>query len=178
MNIHSYQRACHSSHSEESRQPTAPPGPGEILSAAKNDMSETAFHSTREARDLKTRRMTNRTALYLLLLLALLAWGGLLLFTRFIPPDSTLAFVIFFLILGIALTCTIAPLAYAFSGRFLTVRQYRPNVRHALRQGALLALCAVLNLLLLALHSWNIFAAIVIFVAVVVIEVLSLARKW
>lgn len=134
--------------------------------------------ATGRERKLKTRQMTNRTALYLLLLLALLAWGGLLLFTRFVPPDSTLAFVIFFLILGIALTCTIAPLAYAFSARFLTVRQYRPNVRHALRQGALLALCVVLNLLLRALHSWNIFAAIVILVAAVVIEVLSLARKW
>lgn len=117
-------------------------------------------------------------ALYLLLLLALLAWGGLLLFTRFIAPDSPLAFVSFFLILGIALTCTIAPLAYTFSKRFLSVRQYRPNVRHALRQGALLALYVVLNLLLLALHSWNVFAAIVIFVALVVVEVISLARKW
>jgi hypothetical protein len=122
--------------------------------------------------------MTNRTAVYLLLLLALLAWGGLLLFTRFIPPDSTLAFICFFLILGIALTCTFSPLAYIFSARFLSVQQYRPNVRHALRQGTLLALCVVLNLLLRALHSWNIFAAIVIFVAAVLIEVLSLARKW
>lgn len=122
--------------------------------------------------------MTNRTALYFLLLLALLAWCGLLLFTRFIPPDSTLAFITFFLILAIAITCTLSPLAYAFSVRFLSVRQYRPNVRHALRQSALLALCVVLNLLLRALHSWNIFAAIVILVVAIVIEVLSLARKW
>ena len=121
--------------------------------------------------------MTNRTALYILLLLIPVTWGGLLLFTRFIPPNSTLAFVSFFLILGVAITCTLAPLAYFFSLRFLSVRQYHPNMRHALRQSALLALCIVLNLLLRALHSWSIFAAIVIFVAAIVIEVLALARK-
>lgn len=130
-----------------------------------------------EEKALKKRGMTNRTALYLILLMAVLAWAGLLLFTRFVPPGSTLAFITFFLTLGIAITCTFSPLAYLFSLRFLSRRQYRPNVRHALRQGTLFALCIVLNLLLLSLHSWSIFAAIVIFVAAIVIEVLALARK-
>lgn len=121
--------------------------------------------------------MTNRTALYTLLLLAPLAWGGLLLFTYFVPPYTLLAFVALFVLLGVALTSTFSPLAYFVTLRFLSSRLYRVTVRHALRQGALLSLCIILNLILRALHSWNIFTAVVIFVAAVVVEVLSLARK-
>src|SRR5437588_5485645 len=122
-------------------------------------------------------KITNRKAVYILILLAPIAWGGLLLFTRFIPPHTLLAFIIFFLLLSIALTSTFTPIAYFISLRFISSRLYRATVRHALRQGALLSLCIVLNLILLSLHSWNIFTAIVIFVATVVIEVVSLARK-
>jgi hypothetical protein len=45
------------------------------------------------------------------------------------------------------------------------------------RQGILLSLCIVLNLILRALHSWNIITAIIIFVAAIVVEIVSLARK-
>jgi hypothetical protein len=121
--------------------------------------------------------MTNRAALYTLLVLAPLAWGGLLLFTRFVPPHTLLAFVAFFMLLTVALISTFSPLAYLISLRFLASRLYRATIRHALRQGALLSLCIVLNLILRALHSWSIFTAVVIFVAAIVIEVLSLARK-
>src|SRR6266496_4190969 len=105
-------------------------------------------------------KLTNRATLYILLLLAPFLWGGLLLFTRFIPPHTILAFIAFFISL-----------------RFLSSRLSRTTVRHALRQGALLSLCVILNLILLSLHSWNIFAAIIIFAAAIVIEVVSLAKK-
>jgi len=121
--------------------------------------------------------MTNRTALSILMLLALLSWGGLLLFTRYVPPHTVLAFVAFFMLLSVALTSTFAPLAYFIGLRFLSSRLYRDTMRHALRQGALLSLCIVLNLILRALHSWNIFTALAILGAGVVIEVLSLGRK-
>jgi hypothetical protein len=121
--------------------------------------------------------MSNRVALYILMLLAPFAWGGLLLFARFVPPQTTLAFTIFFLLLTIALTCTFSPIVYFISLRFISSRLYRATIRHALRQGALLSLCIVFNLLLRALHSWNIFTTIVIFAVAAVIEVLSLARK-
>lgn len=121
--------------------------------------------------------MTNRTALYSLMSLAPLAWGGLLLFTRFVPPHTLAAFIAFFVLLAVALTSTFSPVAYFVGLRFLSSRLYRATVRHALRQGALLSFCIVLNLSLLALHSWSIFTAIVIFVATIVIEVVSLARK-
>lgn len=122
-------------------------------------------------------RMTNRAALYMLLLLAPLAWLALLLFTRFVAPEGVLAFVAFFLLLSVALTSTLSPLAYFISLRFISSRLYRATMRHSLRQGALLSLWIVFNLLLRALHSWNIFTAIVSLGIVVVIEILSLARK-
>ena len=122
-------------------------------------------------------QFANRKTLYILTLLAPFVWGGLILFTRFIPPYTPLAYLAFFVILGAALTCTFSPLAYFVSLRFLSSRLYRATVRHALRQGILLSLCIVLNLLLRSLHSWNVFTAIVIFIAAVIVEVVSLARK-
>jgi hypothetical protein len=122
-------------------------------------------------------KLTKRSALYILILLAPLAWGGLFLFTRFVPPHTTLAFIAFFILLGVALTSTFSPMAYFIGLRFLSSRLYRATVRHAIRQGTLLSLCIILSLILLSLHSWNVFTAIIIFVAAMVIEVVSLARK-
>jgi hypothetical protein len=121
--------------------------------------------------------ITRRNALYILIVLAPLAWTGLLLFTRYIPPGTLLTFCAFFLLLGLALISTLAPLAYFIGLRFLSSRLYRATMRHALRQGSLLTLSIILNLILLALHSWNVVTAIVIFVAAIIIEVVSLARK-
>ncbi|HEV2661603.1 MAG TPA: hypothetical protein VGU68_13430 [Ktedonobacteraceae bacterium] len=121
--------------------------------------------------------MTVRVSLSLLLLLALVAWGVLVLFTHLVSPDTALAFFAFFIILTIALTSTLTPLAYAISRALLAQRPYRPTLGQSLREGMLLALAIVLNLLLLALHSWNIFTALASLAAAVVLEVLLLARK-
>src|SRR5947208_2393929 len=122
-------------------------------------------------------KLTNRTALYILILLAPFAWGGLLLFTRYVPPNGPLAYLAFFVLLGVALTCTISPIAYVIGLRFISSRLYRTTVRHSIRQGALLSLCVILNLMLLSLRSWSIVTAIVIVIAAIIIEVVSLARK-
>jgi hypothetical protein len=116
-------------------------------------------------------------SLYVLIVAALFVWSILLLFTRFVPPHTMLAFVAFFLLITIALTSTFVPIVYFVGLRFLSLRLYRTTMQHAVRQGALLSLAIVLNLLLRILHSWNIFMAIVIFAAAVVIEILSLAKK-
>src|SRR5712692_7446229 len=114
--------------------------------------------------------MSNRSALLILSGMALLAWGGLRLFARFVSPHSLLAFIVFFLILGIACTSTFALLAYVIGARLLSLHLYKAALRHSIRQGALLSLVLVFNLILLALHSWNIFTAIVIVVVAVVVE--------
>ena len=122
--------------------------------------------------------MTDRTFLSLLLVLALLAWGGLLLFTYYVDPATPQNFLAFFLILMVALTCTFSPLAYLVDKRLLFSRRQQVTIRQALRQGALLSLAIVLNLILRALNSWSILMFVVILGAAVIIEVLSLARKF
>jgi hypothetical protein len=82
-----------------------------------------------------------------------------------------------FLLLSVALTSTLSPLAYFISLRFISSRLHRATMRHALRQGTLLSLWIVFNLLLRALHSWNLFIAIVSLGIIIVIEVLSLGSK-
>ena len=123
------------------------------------------------------RRLSRRGALFSMALMALLAWGALLTFTHFEPPNSVVNFVVVFILLFVALACTFSPLAYVISLRFISSRLYRATLRHSLRQGILLALWIVFNLVLRALHSWSIFTAIVSLGIVVVIEVLSLAKK-
>ncbi len=123
------------------------------------------------------RRVTRRGALYSMVLLALLAWGALLAFTHFEPPNSIVNFVVVFILLFVALASTLSPLAYVISLRFISSRLYRATLRHSLRQGMLVALLIVFNLVLRALHSWSIFTAIVSMGIIAVIELLSLARK-
>ena len=122
-------------------------------------------------------KLTNRATTYLLLMLALLMWAAIVLFTRYVPPQGIKAFAVFFALLAIALACTFAPVAYVVGLRFISSRLYRATMRHAVRQGILLSLCIVLNLILRALHSWNIITAIIIFVVAIMIEIVSLARK-
>ncbi len=121
--------------------------------------------------------MTTRTALLMAGSMGLLAWAGLVIFTRDVAPQNIMAFVAFFLLLIVAITCTLTPLAYGMAARVLARYQYRASVRQALRQSILLSLAVTLNLLLRALHSWNLFMGITIFGAAVVVEILSLAKK-
>lgn len=118
--------------------------------------------------------MSNRSSLSILTLIALFSWGGLLLFTSIVPPHTLLAFIALFLIVTIALTSTVAPIAYMI-GRLFTPTQL--TVQSAIRRGALVALIVVLNLMLRVWSSWNVFTAILIVLAVIVVEVMALARK-
>jgi hypothetical protein len=122
-------------------------------------------------------KLTNRATTYLLLVLALCMWAGIVIFTRYVPPQGMMAFAAFFVLLAVALASTFAPVAYVIGLRFISSRLYRATMRHAVRQGILLSLCIVLNLMLRALHSWNIITAIIIFAIAIVIEIVSLARK-
>src|SRR5579884_3577542 len=118
---------------------------------------------------------SNRSTLLILSIIALVAWGGLRIFTYLVPPHTAIAFIIFYLILFPAVTCTFAIVAYIIGARLFSLRLYKLTLRHAIRQGALLSLVLIFNLVLLSLHSWYIFTSIVVLVAAVVVEVLSLA---
>ncbi len=121
--------------------------------------------------------MTNRSSLSLLSIIAVLAWAGLLTFTGFVPPHTVLAFVAFFLILCVALIATFTPITYGLGRLFLVRRRYLVTPRYAFRQAILLTLVVLLNLILRALNSWNIFTALVIVASAILIEILALARK-
>jgi hypothetical protein len=121
--------------------------------------------------------MKQRKLLSAIVLIALLSWGGLLLFTYNVRPSTPLALFAFFLILAVALMIIFFPLAYLIGQRFLFTRRYRSTVSQALRQGALLSFIVIANLALRSLHSWNLLTTFIIIAAVIIIEVLSLARK-
>ena len=121
--------------------------------------------------------MTNRTSLNMLMVLAPLVWVALLIFTYFVSPQSVQAYVTFFVLLGVALTSTLSSLAYFISRRFVSSRLHRASMRHALREGALVSLWVVFNLLFRVLHSWSLIVAIVSLVIIIVVEVLFLGRK-
>ena len=121
--------------------------------------------------------MVIRTSFYASFIVAPLAWTILLLFTRFVPPDSIIAFIAFFCVLAIAVTFTVAPIAYFVEVRLFPKLQPQALQYHALRQGFLLAVVLILNLFFRALHSWNIFMFIVSLGAAFMIELLSMARK-
>lgn len=121
--------------------------------------------------------VTRRSILLTLLLIAPVAWGLLLLYARFVPPHNFLAFTCFFALLALALTCTLTPVTYAVGSRLFPLHIYQATLRHAARQAILLTLIILFNLILSALHSWNIYTALAILAAAVVFEILALARK-
>lgn len=120
----------------------------------------------------------NRVFLFIVLAVALVAWIALLLFTYFVPPQTFLALVVTLLLIGIALASSSTLVAYAIGRWLLSKRGYYVTVRYALRQGTLVALVVVLNIVLRLFQSWNIVTALVLVGAAVIVEVLFLARKW
>jgi hypothetical protein len=123
------------------------------------------------------RSISTHTLLITMPITALLAWGGLLLFARYIAPQSVPALIAFFILLGVALLCTLAPLIYLISRAMLAGRVTRPSLVQATRQSGLISIWIIFNLLLRVLHSWSLFTAIVSFGIIVVIEVLALGHK-
>src|SRR5579883_905822 len=126
---------------------------------------------------MKSRHLSTRTLLILMILGALLAWGGLLLFTRFIAPSGVPSFLGFFSLLGASLLCTFIPLIYLVALLILATRSSRPTLGQSTRQAGLISAWIIFNLLLRLLHSWSIFTAIVSFGIIVVIEFLALGRN-
>jgi len=122
--------------------------------------------------------MRIRHPMIALLLAALGAWVTLGLFGKFVSPASPLARVAFLLLLLLALTATLAPLARLAGIRLIRRKWYhRHGVRHALRQGALIALAVVANLALVALGAWFWADVVLIVLAAVLVELIAFARK-
>lgn len=122
--------------------------------------------------------MATRHPILALALLALAAWLSLLLFGKFVRPAGVLAPALFLLLLFIALTASLTPVAQLVVVTLVRSKwYYQHRWQHALRQGALVALAIVANLVLLALGAWFWADVLLIVVVVVLIELISLARK-
>jgi hypothetical protein len=122
--------------------------------------------------------MATRHPILALVLLALAAWLGLLLFGKLVRPGGFLAPTFFLLLLFIALTASFAPIAGLAGTRLTRSKWYHQHRwQHALRQGALIALAIVTNLALLALGAWFWADVILIVLVVVLVELIALARK-
>ena len=113
-----------------------------------------------------------------LALIALGAWVMLGLFGKFVSPTGMLARTAFLLLLLLALAATLAPAAHLAAFWLVRSKWYHQHgVRYAVRQGALIALAIVANLALVALGAWSWIDVILLVVAIVLIEIIALARK-
>lgn len=122
--------------------------------------------------------MARRHPIAIMVGVAFVAWVGLLLFGKFVPPEGALARSLFLLIVFIALTTTFAPIAQFVGSRIVRSKVYAQHAaRHALRQGALASLAVVANLALKALDAWYWADIILIVFVVVLVELIALARK-
>ena len=121
------------------------------------------------------RAISARTLLILMPVIALVAWGGLLLFTRYVPPQGVWALCIFFVLLGLALFCTLTPLIAL--GRRIILSSRSSGLGQAARQSGLISIFIIFNLFLRVLASWSLFTAIVSFGIIVVIEILAMVGK-
>ena len=122
--------------------------------------------------------MRIRHPMIALALVALGAWVTLGLFGKFVSPTGVLARAAFLLLLFLALTATLGPVA-RLAGFWLVYSKWYHlhGVRHAVRQGALIALAIVANLALVALRAWSWIDVILLVVAVILVEIIALARK-
>lgn len=122
------------------------------------------------------RMLSNRALLIWIAVVALCMWGGLVLFTYYVQPVGMAAITAAFVLLALALFGTCTLLSYFISWGVLARRGRRPRILQALREGGLISLWLIFNLLLSSLHSWSIFITVIGFGIIVVVELLVLGR--
>jgi|YelNatPaOPRAMG01_1025707.scaffolds.fasta_scaffold304322_2 hypothetical protein len=122
--------------------------------------------------------MATRHPMIAVTLVALGAWVSLGLFGKFVPASGMVAPAVFLLLLFLALAASLTPIAGVVGARLVRSKwYYQHRFRHALRQGTLVALAIVANLALRALSAWFWVDAFLILLAVVLVELIALARK-
>ena len=87
--------------------------------------------------------MHNTTIMITLFALALVTWGGLLLFMNQQVPDTANR-VLFLGIWGIAVSLTMSPVAFATAARLTHRSQRRQDLNQALRRGLILGVVSAL----------------------------------
>jgi hypothetical protein len=122
--------------------------------------------------------MALRHPVIILLVLAALAWASLSIFGKLVQPQGILAPTIFLLLLFLALVSSLTPLAQVIGVHLIHSKWYQQrSLRHALRQGTLVAAAIIANLVLLLLRAWLLADLLLIVLAIVLVELITLARK-
>ena len=120
--------------------------------------------------------MHNRSILVVSGILAVVLWGGLLLFMNAYPPD-TFGQALFLILWSLAVLTTATPISYLANTRWGKPHGPKGDMARALRQGTLLAMLAVLLMALRLLRMLNVLTAAILFAIVGVIELLFYLRQ-
>jgi VanZ family protein len=120
--------------------------------------------------------MRQRGAILGLLLVALALWVGLILFMNQQPPTLG-GQLVFLVIFGAAITCTLSPLILVWRSRRLPVLTNRSPVANSLRHAALYGLLGVVLMILQFLRLLNLTTAILLALVVVLLEILLSLRR-
>src|ERR1051326_257243 len=122
--------------------------------------------------------MAARHPIRTMVVVALIAWVILVLYGKLVSPEGAVARIMFLVLLLVALTATFTPVAQFVGSQFVRSKWYAQHAwRHALRQGALVAITIVANLALKALDAWFWADILLIALAAVLVELIALARK-
>jgi hypothetical protein len=122
--------------------------------------------------------MAIRHPIRVFLTVATLAWVSLGIFGKLVQPQGILAPTIFLLILFLALATSLTLVAQVIGARLVRSKWYQQqSLRHALRQGTLLAAAITVNLVLLLLRAWFWADVVLLVLAIILIELIALARK-
>jgi hypothetical protein len=120
--------------------------------------------------------MSNRTIMGLVILLGLALWIGLVVLMNQRPPDSAHQ-VLFLLVWGAAMWCTMVPISYGLNVRFASSLGESGNLSRAVRQGLLGGVLAVVLMALRFMRVLNLFTAAMLILVAMLLETLLALRR-
>lgn len=121
--------------------------------------------------------MHKRVILITLAVLAVMLWAGLVFFMNYRPP-STINQVLFLMIWGTAVSCTMIPIAYVVNARVVRYPDRSEDVSLAIRRGSLIGLLAIILMTLRFLRLLSLLSGVLLVLLTLTVEVsLTLKRR-
>jgi hypothetical protein len=114
---------------------------------------------------------SHRTIVIGLAIVAVLFWFALLTLMNRKPPDS-MGKAVFLALWGIAVTCSVIPMAFAINTRWVLTLSRRATLARSVRQGVLAGALATLLMTLRFAHLLSLAVGMVLVVVVVLVELL------
>lgn len=120
--------------------------------------------------------MQNRSIMVVIALLALVMWGGIVAFMHRQPPVAENQ-VVFVIMVGFAVLCSVMPLSYALNARWAPPLGRVGDMNRALRQGLLAGLVSGVLLALHLMRMLPLDRALVLVAIIVLLEALFYIRR-